>query len=69
MLQLCYYVAKVFHISTLSVLSGLRATRTATTKSRQKTAAKNKHCEKMTSCRTQTCGLWISGPILWPKIL
>jgi len=31
MLQRCNYVARVFHISTLSVLSGLRVTRTATT--------------------------------------
>jgi len=30
MLQSCYYVARVFHISTLSVLSGLRVTKTAT---------------------------------------
>jgi len=57
MLEWCYYVARVFHISTLSILSGLteqqphRAVRT--------TAARYKHCEKLTLCRIPACDLWI----------
>jgi len=58
------YAFNITMISTLKVLSGLRVTKPQPHRAVRTMAARNKHCEKLTSRRIQTCGLWIES---WAK--